>query len=73
MTIDAEGTQPGVVVAAVEEPTVNMKCRNKRCASMVAVEIKLGHQGHTAPSKRLYRCVKCNDQWGVDVGGFIDI
>ena len=70
MPIDPTGTKPQPLPAAppaLEE--VSMKCRREGCDSITAFKVVIPSQ----PQIRMYRCVKCRHQWGINVGGHIDI
>jgi len=56
-----------------KQDVVNMRCRgsNKKCTSMQAVIIKVGGVEHAG--QRMYRCVKCNHTWGLQMGGHLNI
>lgn len=74
MSIDPKGVAPGLAPQAPADQTINLKCRNPHCDSMSAVKVNLGApDGPIAPSNRLYRCVKCNHQWGLSAGGFLNL
>lgn len=51
-----------------DSDVVSLKCRNPKCDSISAVEVPIPR-----PGKRVYRCVKCNHTWSVQVGGKVDI
>lgn len=69
MPIDPTGTSPQALPPEPAPiPEVNMKCRKAGCDSITAVQMPIGQ-----PGSRLYRCVKCNHSWGLNVGGHIDI
>lgn len=67
MPIDPTGTSPQAVPQVNDPEELNMKC--KQCPSITAIEVKYPGQG----GRRLYRCVKCNFTWGLNVGGYLDI
>lgn len=68
MPIDPTGTTPGLALQAQPDPNVvNMKCRNRKCKSITATQIKVPSQ------QRVYRCTKCGHTWSIVVGGNIDI
>ena len=73
MSIDHEGTRPGLLPGAQVKPkTLSMKCRNPKCDSIEASEIQLTNlpvSEYGVPSQRVYRCVKCGDTRGLGVGG----
>lgn len=69
MPIDPAGTTPGLAPGAKPQETVNMKCRRDPCPSITAVVVKIpGHE-----NVRMYRCVTCSHQWGLNVGGNINL
>lgn len=69
MPIDPRGTTPGLSPQAkLEEKVINMKCRNRKCTSITATEIKIQNK-----SQRVYRCTECGNTWFINVGGNIDI
>jgi transposase-like protein len=71
MPIDPTGTTPGLAVSQTEEPKkVSMKCKRPGCDSTQAIEVM--HPG-SASGRRMYRCVKCKQTWGVSTGGPIDL
>jgi transposase-like protein len=47
------------------EETVIMKCRNPKCDSITAVQVKIPGRENI----RMYRCVKCNQTFSINVGG----
>jgi hypothetical protein len=67
MSIDVTGVTPGILKEEVKIPTINMKCRNPKCDSIVAVEVLIPNSDSTG--HRIYRCTKCNHTYGVAVGG----
>jgi len=72
MSIDQKGTSPGLTTGAkVEEKVHNMRCKNERCDSMEAIEIKIDAPSHHG--QRVYRCVKCSQPVSLNVGGSINI
>lgn len=71
MSIDLEGTTPGLAPATTPQKVLNMRCRNERCDSIEAVEVpveSLPHAGH-----RVYRCLKCGHTRPLSVGGHLNI
>jgi aspartate carbamoyltransferase regulatory subunit len=68
MTVDPKGTLPGLAVPAESEKpvTVNIRCKNSRCTSVVAEELKIPT---ALPGQHLYRCVTCHHTWGIALGG----
>lgn len=69
MPVDPRGTTPGLAPQAKpQEDVVNLKCRNPKCRSISATEIKIPNKG-----TRIYRCTKCSHTWTIAVGGQIDI
>ena len=69
MPIDPTGTKPQPVPPSQQLEEVNMKCRRDGCDSIAAFKVVIPGQ----PNIRMYRCVKCRHQWGLNVGGFIDV
>ena len=70
MSIDREGTAPGLKPTVEEPDHLHMRCKSHpNCDSMLAIEVKIpGQSGaHT------YRCIKCHRTWGVRTGGGIDL
>jgi uncharacterized Zn finger protein len=53
---------------AQKEHRINIKCRNSKCSSIVAVEIKVLQK-----YLNVYRCVECGKTWVVPIGGPVDI
>lgn len=69
MPADPRGTTPGLAPSAKpSEAVINLKCRNPKCKSITATEIKIPNK-----SQRIYRCTKCGHTWTISVGGNIDI
>lgn len=67
MPVDYKGTQPGLVTTpAPAEPTINMKCKNHRCQSVQAIQVKVPG---LMPGQNIYRCAECGTTWTVSVGG----
>lgn len=67
MPIDPRGTAPGLSPGAKpQEKVLNLKCRDRRCDGMTAIQIEVPSGLH---GRRIYRCTKCNHTWGVPVGG----
>ena len=66
MTFDPAGNTPGLAPGAkAEEKVHNMKCRNPKCDSITATEIKIeGNAG-----QRVYRCTECGHPMPIGVGG----
>lgn len=50
-----------------EPQKVFMKCRNPKCSSIEAIEVKYH------PGTRLYRCAGCSQHVAIPVGGKIDL
>jgi hypothetical protein len=70
--IDPAGVTPGLAEKATpKESVIFLKCRNEKCDSMEAVEIKL--ESPPQIGQRAYRCVKCNHTWALRVGGSFQI
>lgn len=60
-------TNPKPVHGKVGNP-VFMKCKNQpKCNSIQVVEVAY------TEGTRLYRCVKCNMHWPIQVGGKMDV
>ena len=67
--VDPAGVTPGLAEkAALEEEVIYLKCRNSKCDSMEAVEIKLKDVPPQI-GQRVYRCIKCGNTWALKVGG----
>lgn len=72
MIFDPKGVTPGLApTAQPQEKILNMRCRDEKCPSMEAVEIKIAAPEHTG--QRVYRCAKCNHTWSISLGGHIAI
>jgi hypothetical protein len=70
MTFDPRGNTPGLSPKAQIDPdkVINMKCRNPKCDSIQAVEIKIaGSEG-----QRVYRCIECGMTMPINVGGGVN-
>jgi len=68
MPIDPAGTTPGLTPQEPEEVEIHLRCKNTNCDSILAVEIKT-----PIPSpRRLYRCSKCKQVSGINVGGAVE-
>lgn len=73
---DAQGTSPGLANQSTPQPkTIHMKCANKRCNSVRAIELNQQsvNEVQGAPHNRTYQCVECRHVWGVPTGGFVAI
>lgn len=68
MPIDPAGTSPQPLIEAAKPTTINLKCRQGACVSMVAEEIAIPGNG-TASGRHMYKCTKCNFTWMSQVGG----
>ena len=64
MSVDPTGTTPGLA-AKPEVKELNMKCKNPKCDSITATELKIGAQ----PGTHVYRCTKCGHTHRVALGG----
>lgn len=72
MNVDPKGVTPGLAQQAKpQEEVIHLKCRNGKCDSITAVEIKIKGQERTG--RHIYRCTKCNATWGVPVGGAVNL
>jgi len=70
MSIDQGGTAPGLQGQKPESPpTVNLRCKNRNCDSIQAIEIPMPAN----TGRHLYQCVSCHTTWGVATGGSIDL
>lgn len=70
MPIDPTGTTPGVVQSKTEPEHIHMSCKNQKCDSIVAIEMKIPGQ---SPGTRMYQCIQCKRTWGIPVGGAVDL
>lgn len=67
MSIDPKGTTPGLATKAeAAEKVLNMRCRDAKCDSMQATEIKIAGPD---TGQRVYRCAKCGMTRSLNVGG----
>ena len=72
MNVDPKGVTPGLAQKAQpQEDVIHLKCRNRKCDGITAVEIKIQGQEHTG--RHIYRCLTCNATWGVPVGGAVNL
>jgi hypothetical protein len=70
MSIDQAGVAPGLQGQKADEPKkVHMRCKNRNCNSIEAVEIFLPHN----TGRHMYQCVSSHTSWGVATGGPIDL
>ncbi len=67
MPIDPAGVTPGAPKQEPVEKILYLKCRNPKCPSVKAVQIKVDTPSFV--SQRVYRCVECNRTWSLNVGG----
>ncbi len=69
MSVDPKGTAPGLSPQTkVDQQVIHMKCRNPKCNSITAVEIKIPRS-----MSRVYRCTDCGYVHTVSVGGAVDL
>lgn len=64
MSVDPTGTTPGLA-SQPEVKELNMKCKDPKCDSITAEEMKIGAQ----PGTHIYRCTKCGNTHRVTLGG----
>lgn len=71
MTVDFEGTTPGLPPAQPNEKRSSMRCkRHPGCKSMTVRELDI--PGASTGMHR-YQCVLCGHSWGVAVGGAVNL
>lgn len=74
MSVDPKGVQPGLAPQARPQETVHhLKCRNPKCTSMTATEIRIVRSNTKNGGQRIYRCTECSHSWGINTGGSFNL